>query len=252
MTDLPPLPTFIIIGAQKSGTRWLRYNLGEHPAAHAPPTEPKFFNRDGQYHSGTDTYRRILSERWSGEPVVGEATPAYMFRPTESVQTAGRIADTIPDVRLFAMLRNPIDRTRSAFLHHIKHRRISRTDTLLEWLSINGPPEDRHGLIVGGRYGANLRPYVEQFGGQLKVFLLDDVTDNPASVFRDALRHIGLSDFVPDSLEDVRYSNERPNSPVPALTLSERQALWAYFEDDVADLERLLGRDLSRWNPRTQ
>ena len=28
---MTPLPTFVVIGAQKSATRWLRTNLGKHP-----------------------------------------------------------------------------------------------------------------------------------------------------------------------------------------------------------------------------
>ena len=39
-----PLPTFLIIGAQKCATRWLRFNLGLHPDVYVAPTELSFFN----------------------------------------------------------------------------------------------------------------------------------------------------------------------------------------------------------------
>src|SRR5262245_20945189 len=39
-----PLPNFLIIGAQKSATRWLRSNLAQHPEIYAAPTELSYFN----------------------------------------------------------------------------------------------------------------------------------------------------------------------------------------------------------------
>ncbi len=59
-TDLPR-PTFIIIGAQKSATRWLRQNLGEHPEIFTSPYEIGFFNSRKRFGSlGVDWYRATV------------------------------------------------------------------------------------------------------------------------------------------------------------------------------------------------
>ena len=56
---LAPLPDFIIIGAQKSATRWLRDNLGRHPGIFAAKSEISFFNNTERYEDeGIDWYRR--------------------------------------------------------------------------------------------------------------------------------------------------------------------------------------------------
>ena len=57
---------------------------------------------------------------------------------------------------------------------------------------------------------------------------------------------------MPPEFERVRFSHQQRVSTAPGrrpLTLDERRELWTYFADDVAQLERMLGRDLSVWNP---
>jgi hypothetical protein len=91
-----PLPAFIIIGAQKSGTRWLRINLGKHPEVYAAPTETQFFHSPARVEMlGLDWYRAQFSG-WAGESILGEATPGYMMwrhrprRVAEPLRAAGR------------------------------------------------------------------------------------------------------------------------------------------------------------------
>src|SRR5207249_6307749 len=114
-----PLPTFLIIGAQKGATRWLRFNLGLHPDVYAAPTELSFFNNRTRFVDlGVSWYRKEF-EGWTGEPVVGEATPGYMFWRHQPRVCCERIREVVPAVRLIAILRNPIDRAQSAMIHHI-------------------------------------------------------------------------------------------------------------------------------------
>src|SRR5258706_323365 len=95
----PPLPTFLIIGAQKSATRWLRLNLGLHPDVFSAATEVEFFNNGPRFRDeGTDWYRDQFSG-WSGEAIAGEATPGYMFWRHGPAAVAERIAATVPEAR---------------------------------------------------------------------------------------------------------------------------------------------------------
>src|SRR6187399_277260 len=91
---LPPLPTFLIIGAQKSATRWLRLNLGLHPDVFAASREIEFFNNGDRFaEMGTDWYREQFTG-WAGEAIVGEATPGYMFWRHRPAKVAERIEAT--------------------------------------------------------------------------------------------------------------------------------------------------------------
>jgi len=247
-----PLPTFLIIGAQKSATRWLRHNLGRHPEIYASPHEIGFFNSPKRFADlGVEWYRAQF-DGWEGEQIVGEATPGYMMWRHEPQIVAERIRDTIPDVRLFAILRNPVDRANSAMVHHIKYERLHPRSRLVDLVERKTPNGDRLGLVAGGWYAASLKPYRELFDDQLLVVLHDDIRDDPIGTYETALRHVGATpDFVPPELEQLVYSNQQGDSAhwKRDVSPSERAALHQHFYDDIRELEQMIGRDLSMWDP---
>lgn len=252
-----PVPSFLIIGAQKGATRWLRMNLGEHPEVFTAASELRFFSDPNRVERGLDAYRAEFSG-WAGEPVVGEATPSYMMPSHKPFLVAERIDRALPGVHLLALLRNPVDRACSAFLHHIARGRIPATADLLARMQAPPPAEDPLELIAGGWYAKVLRPYVERFGARLRVLLHDDLIADPETLYAQALEHVGASPgYLPTRLARVRHSTEAP--PGSALAGEdgqrrgpsdhERRALWPYFDRDVLELEDLIGRDLGRWRP---
>src|SRR5215469_2459465 len=159
-----PLPTFVIIGAQKSATRWLRANLGKHPQIFTAPKELHFWNAPTYDESDLDPYRSQFTG-WRGEPIVGESTPGYMIWRHNPADVADRMGKAIPDVRLIAILRNPIDRANSAMLHHVRRGRIAPGYRLLDIVRAREPAEnDWFCLVSGGWYAASLEPYLDRFG----------------------------------------------------------------------------------------
>lgn len=266
--DTLPLPTFLIIGAQKSGTVWLTFNLRAHPDIFIPHPEIAlsrsgkreigFFSKGEHFEKGLDWYRTNF-EGWNGEPVVGETTPGYMmWRQGDLDVKPARIHYSLPGVRLVALLRNPVDRTYSAFLHHMRQGRIPTNAGLLEWLRSIDAKRDPLRLVAGGWYATSLKPYVTRFGKRLRVFLHDEMVDDPERLYLRTLEHIGTStDFLPPKLRRVRHKGKAPETSQYAedegaprlLTPDERAEAYAYFRDDVERLEELLGRDLSIWRP---
>ena len=246
------LPTFIIIGAQKCATRWLRINLGEHPDIFTAKSEMHFWNNGHRVDKlGTDWYRDRF-EGWNGEPIVGEATPGYMIWRHHPDFVAERMKQHHPEARLIAILRNPVDRAQSAMMHHIRRDRIPAKSRLVDVVRERNPPEsDWFCLISGGWYAASLEPFMERFGDRLLVLFHDDVRTDPARPYRAALEHVGADpSFVPPDLSRIVFSNQggragRRNQLTPA----DRIELWEYFRDDVGRLEKMLGVDLSRWSP---
>ncbi|MDY7015905.1 MAG: sulfotransferase, partial [Cyanobacteriota bacterium] len=126
------LPNFLIIGAAKGGTTSLYTWLAQHPQIYMTPVkEPNFFALQGEnfnYPSGTVSQRYLdecvtnfeaYLEQFKAvncEIAIGEASPFYLYHP----QAASRIQQTIPDVKLIAILRDPVERAYSNFLHHIR------------------------------------------------------------------------------------------------------------------------------------
>ena len=252
-TDRCALPTFVIIGAQKSATRWLRTNLGAHPEIFTARSEMHFWNSAYRVDSlGLDWYREQFAG-WNGEPIVGEATPGYMIWRHHPAYVAKRMQDHHPDVKLIAILRNPVDRAQSAMLHHMRRHRIPRDVRLIDAVREFRPAEsDWLCLVSGGWYAASLEPFLDRFGDRLQVLFHDQVAADPAGLYRSALQHVGVADtdFVPDDLSRVVFSNQRGRAGRRnPLTVDDRIELWEYFRADVGRLERMLGVDLSDWAP---
>jgi Sulfotransferase family len=246
----PPLPNFLIIGAQKSATRWLRSNLDAHPDIFTAPGEPGFFNDERRLKQGGVAWYRAQFEGWSGEPFVGESTPGYLMWTEGPDEIATRIHRLLPDVRLLAVLRNPVDRARSAMMHHVIKGRLPADADLLTLVERTPPHQDQLGLISGGWYAASLAPYVELFGDQLLVLLHDDVVAEPAAAYARAVGHIGAAPHeAPVGVARVRESQESLLPNVRRLTRADREQLHEYFRDDIAQLATLLDRDLSAWDP---
>jgi hypothetical protein len=240
------------VGAQKSGTRWLRYNLGLHPEIYTAPVEPNFFIDDRSDHPPDLTWYRSHFAGWHGERLVGEATPAYMIWHHDPDRSARRMHEVLPDAAPIAVLRNPIDRAFSAVVHHIRKGRLPPDADLMTLARAPRDPDDRLSLITGGWYAASLEPYRRRFGDRLLVILHDDVVADPSGTYTRVLAHLDADpSFIPPDLDAVRFTNQgdEARQGPPPLTPAERRELYEHFVDDIRALERMLDRDLSGWAP---
>ena len=251
-----PLPTFLILGAQKSATRWLRLNLGLHPEIFTAAREIEFFNNREHFERDGIAWYREQFDGWQGEPFIGEATPGYMFWRHGTAVMAERIDSVLPDARLIAILRNPVDRAQSALIHHIEDKVLPPDTDLVDFVRQNPPESERLGIIAGGWYAASLEPFEDRFGDRLLILLHDDADDDPRGVYDGAVRHIGAQpNFSPPELGRVRFSYQQQpagnSHTARTLTLDQRRQLHEeFFADDIRKLEEILGRDLSCWDPQ--
>ncbi len=123
--------------------------------------EVSYFNHDGRYALGPDWYRSQFRE-WDGQAHIGESTPGYLMWRHDPEVVAKRIEETIPDCTLIAVLRDPVDRARSAWTHHRRHERLPPSLSFLDAVAAADPESDRLGLVAGGWYAKSLAPFVEQ------------------------------------------------------------------------------------------
>lgn len=243
-----PLPTFLIIGAQKSGTRWLRHNIGCHPSAFVADHEIEFFNH--HFDRGVEWYAAQFAG-WSGEPAVGEATPGYMFHADQPEAVASRIEQTLgPDVALIALLRDPVERARSSYVHHLLRERIDPDVDPISFLGSLDPDTDPLGIVTGGWYGRSLETFAKRFDRLLVEFHCDIATSGE-ELFVRALEHIGIDDpWIPVDFHEVRFSGvaqvERKHPGHPILSLGDDElrdvVMHDAGSDDTARLEAIIGR----------
>ena len=183
------LPTFLIIGAQKSGTSALARHLGAHPEVFfAPRKELRFFHLN--YGEGLDWYQEWFAGATS-ERALGEGTPYLSHR-----EAICRMGWDLPHVRLIAVLRNPIDRAYSQYW-----MRRSRRKTSLEFgEEIGTHPE----YVERGRYLGQLRNVCEAYPREsLLVQIFETAIADPANRYREVCQFLELDDrFIPDNLGD--------------------------------------------------
>ena len=149
------VPDFIIIGAMKCATSTLHEQLAAQPGFFmSTPKEPCFFSDDEVYARGLDWYGDLFAAAGPGD-LCGESSTHYTKLPTYP-QTVERIARHVPHARLIYVMRDPIERLVSQYVHEWTER------------TVDGPIDaalQRYPRLVDyGRYALQLRPYFEAFG----------------------------------------------------------------------------------------
>jgi hypothetical protein len=116
------LPSALIIGAQRSGTTSLFNYLAEHPDV-LPPVGKEIHYFDLHYGRGLRWYRGRFpfSYRLRSGALTMDASPYYLFHPL----VPERAARLLPEVKLVAVLRNPIERAYSHYQHEVRDGRES-------------------------------------------------------------------------------------------------------------------------------
>lgn len=186
------LPNFLIIGAQKSATTWLATCLGEHPDVYmANAKEIYFFNV--LFDRGLEWYQTHF-ENWSGETIIGEATPGYISHP----HAPERIQATLGEVKLMASLRHPVDRAYSAFWHMLRRGRFP-LDTDFYTLFRH---RDQFEIRSRGYYATQLSRYLEYFPKEsLFVLLYEEIFKDSRQTMIDCFEFLEVdSQFEPNIL----------------------------------------------------
>lgn len=192
------LPDFIIIGAMKSATSTLQEQLARQPGIFmCDPKEPNFFSDDSQYGRGIEWYSSLFSPAIPGD-LMGEASTHYTKLPTHG-ETISRMHAVVPDARLVYVMRHPIDRLVSHYVHEWSMGNIH--------CGINDAVRKFPEMIAYGEYSLQLAPYFEVYGRDniLPVFF-DRLTRAPQSELERVCRFIGYKG-TPRWLEELKPSN---------------------------------------------
>lgn len=186
------LPEFLVVGPPKCGTTSLANALDRHPGVFVPDIkEIGYFHRDDHWERGDEWYRSHFRNAPDGA-VVGEATPFYLA----SERASERIAAKLPETRIIAVLRDPVDRAHSHFVYRRRSGLESRDMAVAFEASLeqnrDGPAGDY--LVGQGFYAHHLQRY-EAFRerGLLKVFIFERFIDKPKVVLGEIQQFLGVS-----------------------------------------------------------
>jgi hypothetical protein len=224
---------FIVVGAQKAGTTSLFEYLKHHPEIYLPDgKEVPYFSNDTAYKRGWRSYMENLARDDQGEAADparkwGTVTPHYMvggvYESTSDLAgSAGydertvpsRMYECLPDARLIAILRDPVNRAVSHHRMAVTTGRETRSfdeaiDQLLHADALDSSrtrPREITGYIAWGEYRRILAGYFDIFPReQILVVFTDELERDPAQVVSRIQEFIGVrADFEAENL-GARY-----------------------------------------------
>ena len=150
-------PDFIIIGAMKCATSSLHEQLALQPNFFMSTLkEPNFFSNDEEYNKGLDAYLTHFQDAQLTD-FCGESSTHYSKLPTYPL-TIKRLQKTLPDAKFIYVMRHPIKRLVSQYIHEWSQRIIE--------VDINTAVKQYPELIDYSRYTMQLQPYFDTFGAE--------------------------------------------------------------------------------------
>jgi hypothetical protein len=237
-----PLPDFVVIGTQRGGTSYFykllttKHSLVREAAA----KELHFF--DNKFAEGVRWYRRCFSEgeRIDGHrTITGEASPSYLFDP----QVPERMARIVPETRLIALLRNPVDRAYSHYQMEVRRGKESRS--FEEATQEDMSSAEGEGSIVDARYAYLRRGlYAEQLErfsffanrNRLLVVKSEDLFTRRLEVLERAWRFLRLPPFESTLAPHAPPPGRPTYEPMDPDTRRRLEGFFAPYNERLYDL----------------
>jgi Sulfotransferase family len=204
------LPTFVVIGAMKAGTVSLRHYLDEHPDVFVGSGgqfgEPNFFVAEYNWRRGRAWYESLFDGA-ARAVAIGECSPSYtwahVFRGVPE-----RMARVVPQARLVYVVRDPIARMQSMYMHQVsagRERRRAEVALL----------DDRY--LGPSRYGFQLAAFLDHFDrSQVLVVASEVLRDSPRDALSAVLTHLAVDPAAVDLDQRLR-DHRSADKPVPRL-----------------------------------
>jgi hypothetical protein len=232
------LPDFVVIGGKKCGTTYLYHLLTQHPLVEtAAAKELRYFNR--YFDEGVEWYRQCFPvPRWEDgrRTITGEATPGYLSYPS----APERMAKVIPQARLIALLRNPVDRTFSDYQLAAREGWETRTfEEAIHYADLDDAPRK---YLSKSIYVDQLLRWSKYFPKeQMLVLKSEDLFEDPAETLKPVLSFLDLPEWRP-KVWDLHYKRNRGDYE-GEMAPATRERLKEYFEPHNKRLYDYLGVD---------
>lgn len=312
-------PNFLVIGAAKCGTTSLYHYLKSHPEVYMSPIkEPNYFSTDINPENFSQQYKDIerrkrlnLEEYVKGdmkrevwgyfvrerhhytglfknvryEKAIGEISNSYLF----SKEAALNIKSTLPSVKLIAILRNPVERMYSHYIANLRDGKTYKPFRQEVEEDFNQPVKGwytNHCYVEMGLYYEQVKRFVDIFPKeQLRIYLYDDLKNNPEELLKDVCKYLGIDSgfkfntamkfnearvpknekllymlsasglkknifrLMPGSVKENLKSLFFKKEKAAPMSVADREWAESFYNDEIKRLQQLINRDLSAWMP---
>tara|TARA_Y100000996_G_scaffold411235_1_gene395003 strand:+ start:2012 stop:2848 length:837 start_codon:yes stop_codon:yes gene_type:complete len=230
------LPNFIIVGTVRSGSTSLYYNICEHPSViSAAYDEIGFF--DSNYHLGINWYRSMfptekeMSEvkNKTGSSLTGEDTPFYFWKE-EAIK---RIFDTIPNIKIIAIFRNPIDRAYSNYNLGLraKTEELEFEDAIDEEIkflrkhTFRESIDRRRSYISKGMYEKQMELWLNVFPRkQIHILSTEDMQKYPKYTLQKIFKFLELKEY------NIKNPQKQKQAKYEKMNEETRKKLLEFYE----------------------
>ncbi|WP_040247555.1 sulfotransferase family protein [Psychroserpens mesophilus] len=263
---------FLLIGAAKSATTSLSNALSQHPdICFSNPKEPEFFCKDN-WRDNLTNYHALFSDKPA--KLYGEGSTNYSKFPHYNKNIHTDIFNYNPNMKIIYMMRHPIDRIVSHYIHSYNRGHESIKD-------INTALTSNNHYIDTARYAMQIEPYINYFGrNNVLLLFFEDFISNPQQVLNTTFDFLNINGITvnqktlntnksfnrrvlhhkydqPKTLfEKIKkvvmllknYCNRDFISQKPKLTTQTKVFIMNNIADDIKKIEALTNRDLSHWS----
>ncbi len=291
------LPNLLIVGAAKSGTTSLHNYLNQHSEVFMSKVkEPKYFSSkitsfpfngpgddlvEKEICSTIDSYQTLFKKS-ANQTIVGESSADNLYYSEKVIPIIKKTLEE--NTKIIIVLRNPISRAFSAYMHMRRDVREPENDFSTALDKEEKRIKDNFEFIWhyknAGMYYDDVKNYKDNFKN-VKIILTEELHKNTHQVLKDVCLFLNidssfnftlhqkfnssgeiknkflqniltsrisfkrtLGHFFPKKIKDRLKSLNIKEASIP---LNEKNNLILYFEQDILKLEKLIRKDLSKW-----
>lgn len=201
------LPTFVTIGAPKSGTTSLYYYLRQHPDIYLPERKELHyfsFPELGMSSSGPGDAAVLtgLCQTWEqytayyadvpDRRAIGDISASYLYYSS----SARKIFEKLGLVKIIVIIRNPVDKAYSQYMHLVREglETLSFSEAIAaESHRVKQGWGDMWRYLESGHYGSRLEEFITVFGKEnVKIIVFDDFVKNTPLILTDLLKYLSV------------------------------------------------------------
>jgi len=184
-------PNFFIIGAARSGSTSLYLYLEQHPDIYfSNVKELNFFSNPKYWAKGLDWYESRFRPQRRNIPRIGEASTSYTRAPFNK-DVPKKIASYAPDAKFIYIVRNPIDRIISHYLHRVQVGQETRElSEIIQNL-------ENEAFAWQGRYHYQVAQFLQYYSrNQICIVSMDDLKKSPETLVKQIFQFLDVGKSV--------------------------------------------------------